>query len=77
MTQEYLGLCLATPFSWTFDVRAGAVVAEVSSQFLRNLHICDWFRTDESQEENCYRGKREGWGKITIKTKIIMTKINK
>ena len=33
---------------------------------------CDWFRTDESKEENCGRGKRKGWDKNTIKTKIII-----
>ena len=35
--------------------------------FSGNLHVCDWFRTDQSKEKNCYRGKREGWGKIKKK----------
>ena len=41
--------------------------------FRRNLHTCNWFRTDESKKENCCHGKLEkgeGRGKIIIKTKI-------
>ena len=43
--------------------------------FSRNLYNCDLFRTDESKEEKCCSGKRDGWSKIKIKT-IILMKIN-
>ena len=52
--REYLGLCPATSFSWTFDVRAGAVVDR------------NWFSVSEgiflSVTDSVLTGlKRENW----------------
>ena len=68
--RSFLGLCPTTSFSLTFDSRSAAAVGRNWFSISDAIFLCDWFRTDESKEENCCRSK---WGgeccKITIKQK--------
>ena len=53
-----------TPFSWTFDSRAGAFVYKSWVSVSEEIFSCDWFRTESLKRKIAAVVSGRGWVEI-------------